>query len=61
MVVTDKCMVVHVGAYSSKIGARKGLFRYLRECRDYDGREDLRAVRGWLTECEANSARVDKQ
>jgi hypothetical protein len=50
VVVTDKCRVVHVRAYSSKTAAAKGLFEYLRECRDYDGREDLGAVRGWLKE-----------
>jgi len=50
VVVTDKCRVVHVRAYSSKTAAEKGLFKYLRECRDYEGRENLRAVRGWIKE-----------
>ena len=50
VVVTDKCRVVHVRAYSSKTAAREGLFEYLREHRVYDGRENLRAVREWLKE-----------
>ena len=50
VVVTDKRRVVHVRAYSSKPAAREGLFKYLRECRDYDGREDLRAVGEWNKE-----------
>lgn len=50
VVVTDKCRVVHIRAYSSKTAARSGLFKYLREQHDYDGRENLRAVRGWIKE-----------
>ena len=50
VVVTDKCRVVYVRAYSSKTAAAKGLFEYLREHRDYDGRENRRAVSKWLKE-----------
>ena len=50
VVLTDKCKVVHVRAYGSKTAARNGLFEYLREHRAYDGRETLRAVKGWLKE-----------
>lgn len=50
VVVTDKCKVIHVRAYGSKTAARDGLFRYLREHRAYDGRENLRAAKGWLRE-----------
>jgi hypothetical protein len=50
VVVTDKCRVVHVRAYSSRTAAREGLFKYLRERQDYDGRETLRAVRRWIRE-----------
>jgi hypothetical protein len=48
VVVTDKSRVVHVRAYSSKTAAREGLFEYLRGHQDYDGRENLLAVRKWL-------------
>ncbi len=50
VVVTDKCRVVHVRAYPSKTAAREGLFKYLREQHDYDGQENLRAVRRWIKE-----------
>lgn len=50
VVVTDKCKVVHVQACASKLAARNGLLEYLRACRDYDGRENLRAVKRWLKE-----------
>jgi hypothetical protein len=49
VVVTDKCRVVHVRTYTSKTAAKEGLFKYLREFRDYDGSEDLRAVRQWVS------------
>ena len=50
LIVTDKGAVVHVRAYSSKTAAQKGLFKYLQEDRDYDGRKSLRAVRKWIKE-----------
>ena len=50
VVVTDKCRVIHVRAYGSKAAAREGLFKYLREHKDYDGQENLRAVRRWIKE-----------
>jgi hypothetical protein len=50
VIVTDKGRVVHVRAYSSKTGAREGLFKYLREHRGYDSQEDLRAVKRWIKE-----------
>jgi hypothetical protein len=50
VVVTDKCRIARVRAYSSRTAAREGLFKYLREHRDYDGRENLRAVSKWLKE-----------
>jgi len=49
VVVTDKCRVVDARAHSSKTAAREGLFKYLRQSRDYDGRQNLRAVRQWVS------------
>ncbi len=50
LIVTDRGTVVHVRAYGTKTAAQKGLFKYLRECQDYDGREDLGAVSEWIEE-----------
>ena len=50
LIVTDKGTVVHVRAYGAKTAAEKGLFKYLREEQDYDGREDLGAVSEWIEE-----------
>ena len=50
LIVTDRGTVVHVRAYGTKTAAEKGLFTYLREHQDYDGREDLGAVSEWIEE-----------
>jgi hypothetical protein len=50
LIVTDRGTVVHVRAYDAETAAQKGLFEYLRECHDYDGREDLGAVSEWIEE-----------
>jgi len=50
LIVTDRGTVVHVRAYGAKTAAEKGLFKYLQECQDYDGREDLGAVSEWIEE-----------
>jgi len=50
LIVIDRGTVVHVRAYGAKTAAQKGLFKYLRECQDYDGREDLGAVSEWIEE-----------
>ena len=48
LIVSDKGTAVHVRAYGTKTAAHKGLFTYLRECHDYDGRRNLRAVSEWI-------------
>jgi hypothetical protein len=50
LIVTDRAAVVHVRAYGAKTAAQKGLFKYLREYQDYDGREDLGAISEWIEE-----------
>jgi len=50
VIVTDRGTVVHVRAYGTKTAAGKGLFKYLRECHDYDGQENLGAVSEWIEE-----------
>lgn len=50
LIVTDRAEVVHVRAYKSKALAEKGLFKYLREEHDYDGRKSLSAVSEWIEE-----------
>ena len=50
LIVTDRGTVVHVRAYGAKADAEKGLFKYLREEYDYDGRKSLRAVSEWIEE-----------
>ena len=50
LIVTDRAVVVHVRAYKSKAAAEKGLFTYLREEHNYDGRKSLRAVSEWVEE-----------
>ena len=48
LIVIDRGTVVHVRAYSSKTAAEKGLFKYLREHHDYEGKENLAAVSEWI-------------
>ena len=50
LIVTDRGAVVHVRAYGAKTAMKKGLFRYLRECCGYDGRENMEAVSEWIEE-----------
>ena len=50
VIVTDRGAVVHVRAYGTKTAARKGLFTYLREYHDYDGRKSMRALSEWIEE-----------
>jgi hypothetical protein len=50
LIVTDRAAVVHVRAYGAKTAAEQGLFKYLRENHDYDGRENLGAVSEWIEE-----------
>jgi len=50
LIVTDRCTVVHIRAYGAKTGAEKGLFKYLREEQDYDGRKSMGAVSEWIEE-----------
>ena len=50
VIVTDRGTVVHVRAYGTKTAAGKGLFKYLQECHDYDGRKGMRALSEWIEE-----------
>ena len=50
LIVTDRGTVVHVRAYGTRTAAAKGLFKYLRECHDYDGRKSMRAISEWIEE-----------
>ena len=50
VIVTDRGTVVHVRAYATKAAAAKGLFKYLRENQDYDGRKSMRALSEWIEE-----------
>ena len=50
VIVTDRGTVVHVRAYGIKTAAKKGLFIYLREYHDYDGRRNMRALSEWIEE-----------
>ena len=50
VIVTDRGSVVHVRAYGTKTTAKKGLFTYLRECQDYDGRKSMRTLSEWIEE-----------
>ncbi|MBC8218079.1 MAG: hypothetical protein H8E73_06400 [Planctomycetes bacterium] len=50
LIVTDRGTVVHVRAYGSKTAAERGLFRYLLEEQDYDGRKSMGAVSEWIEE-----------
>ena len=50
VIVTDRGTVVHVRAYGTKTAAAKGLFTYMRECHDYDGRKSMRALSEWIEE-----------
>jgi hypothetical protein len=50
VIVTDRSAVVHVRAYGAKSAATKGLFTYLREYHDYDGRKNMGALAEWIEE-----------
>ena len=50
LIVTDKGVVVHVRAYCSKSASQQGLFKYMQEHCDYDGKKSLQAVREWIKE-----------
>lgn len=50
VIVTDRGTVVHVRAYGMKTTAKKGLFTYLREYHDYDGRRNMSALSEWIEE-----------
>jgi len=50
VIVTDRGTIVHVRAYGTKTAAKKGLFTYLREYYDYDGRRNMRALSEWIEE-----------
>ena len=50
VIVTDRGTVVHVRAYGTKTAAKKGLFAYLREYHDYDGRKNMGALSEWIEE-----------
>ena len=50
LIVTDRGAVVHVRAYGAKTAMKKGLFRYLRECCGYNGRQNMEAVSEWIEE-----------
>jgi len=58
VIVTDRGTVVHVRAYGTKTAAKKGLFTYLREYHDYDGRRNMRALSEWIEE-QGNRLNVD--
>ena len=58
VIVTDRGTVVHVRAYGTKTAAKKGLFTYLREYHDYDGRRNMRALSEWIEE-QGNQLNID--
>lgn len=58
LIVTDRGTVVHVRAYGARADAVKGLFEYMRECEDYDGRKSMRALSEWIAE-QAEHLNVD--
>ena len=58
VIVTDRGTVVHVRAYGTKTTAKKGLFTYLREYHDYDGRRNMSALSEWIEE-QGNQLNVD--
>jgi len=58
VIVTDRGTVVHVRAYGTKTAAKKGLFTYLREYHDYNGRKSMGALSEWIEE-QGNQLNVD--
>ena len=58
VIVTDRGTIVHVRAYGTKTAAKKGLFAYLREYYDYDGRRNMRALSEWIEE-HGNQLNID--
>ena len=50
LVVTGRGTIVHVRAYGTKSAAAKGLFEYMRDCQDYDGRKSMSALSEWIEE-----------
>lgn len=50
VIVTDRGTVVHVRPYGTKTAAKKGLFTYLREHYEYNGRKNMRALSEWIEE-----------
>ena len=58
VIITDRGTVVHVRAYGTKTAAKKGLFTFLREDHDYDGRKNMGALSEWIEE-QGNQLNVD--
>lgn len=50
LTVADKGVIVHVEAFRSEDGARKGLLEYLREYQFYEGGDDEDEISKWLEE-----------
>ena len=50
LVVADRGLIVHARAFSSRQGAEKALFEYVRCYENYDGPDDMAKVCDWLAE-----------
>ena len=50
LIITDRSTVILVRAYNSKTAAEKGMFKYLCQEHEYDGRQSMAAVSEWIEE-----------